>query len=102
MEKGVTMGDLISRTDIINAINIYDDTAYALQDMHRITDGIVEVIKALPPVKTAETERGEWLHDCIEVSTHGAILLPNCHCSICGCGVSYKSNFCPDCGADMR
>ena len=44
------MSDLISRTDVINAINIYDDTAYALQDMQRITDGIVEVIKALPPV----------------------------------------------------
>lgn len=48
-----------------------------------------------------ENVRGEWIHD--EITMNGnTVHTPNAKCSICDCYVFQGSNFCPNCGADMR
>ena len=48
-----------------------------------------------------ENVKGEWLHD--EVTMNGnTVYTPNAKCSICDCYVFQESDFCPNCGADMR
>ena len=48
-----------------------------------------------------ENIKGEWLHD--EITRNGnTVYTPNAKCSICDCYVFQESNFCPNCGADMR
>ena len=39
-----------------------------------------------------EVKHGEWIDK-------GSL---SCRCSNCGCKSSKESNFCPNCGADMR
>lgn len=53
-------------------------------------------------VSSIEPKHGEWIHDTAEVSEFREMLLPNCRCSVCGCGVQCETNFCPNCGTDMR
>lgn len=63
-----------------------------------------EVLMKLDDAPTAdvrENVKGEWLHD--EVTMNGnTVYTPNAKCSICDCYVFQESNFCPNCGADMR
>ena len=63
--------DIIYREDAIKAIDAYDDTAYALQDVQRITDGIAKVVNAIP---SADIPQGEW----VETPNH------TIRCSVCG------------------
>ena len=66
------MNDLIKREDAISVVNAYDDTAYALQDVQRITDGIVKVIKSLP---SADRPQGEWIDVTDELPKQGQDVL---------------------------
>ena len=46
-------------------------------------------------------EKGEWLeHEWAEESE--GLLISNYECTVCQEWVRNKSNFCPNCGADMR
>ena len=47
----------------------------------------------------ADRPQGEWIHD-----THYGLKLPEHKCSECGTWEysDEESNFCPNCGADMR
>lgn len=81
--------ELIKKSDAIDAINVYDDTAYALQDVQRITDGIAKVINAIPSI---EPKRGEWIDNGDRYF----------RCSLCGTKDTDKWHWCHGCGADMR
>lgn len=44
--------------------------------------------------------QGEWIHDKMSVPPH--YLMPSCYCNQCGVFVAQESNYCPNCGADMK
>ena len=66
-------------------------------------DGVTlqSVINAQPTADVRENVRGKWIHDEI-TRNENTIYIPNAKCSICDCYVFQESNFCPNCGADMR
>ena len=66
-----------------------------------------EIIDLQPTADVRENVRGEWIDDGIhgdwawEQDGHGNFW----HfwkCSRCGMGTKTRSNYCPNCGADMR
>ena len=78
------MSDLIDRQDVLDAVN---DCGICIQ---RILD-----------IPSAEPERktGEWIDGMPYVNSHWKVC-SKCHVSAPdSCG---GSNFCPNCGADMR
>lgn len=48
--------------------------------------------------------KGHWIHEKFssDNSVTGFFYLSECHCSECGCYVQQESNFCPNCGTNMR
>ena len=59
------------------------------------------MIDEVPSADVRENVRGKWIHD--EITRNGnTVYTPNAKCSICDCYVFQESNFCPNCGADMR
>ncbi len=55
-----------------------------------------DIIRALPPV-TPTRKKGKWEYDAYKDKSGG-------HCNCCGHFLRYgeKTNFCPDCGAEME
>lgn len=110
------MGDLISRKALIEKMNDtnieimfdlpveellgedvdMDDFCTLLQDAIQAYRKLVigDVIKKAPTVEVVPVVRGKWKFHCHSIYV----------CSNCGKEVDYKgmSNFCPNCGADMR
>lgn len=97
------IGDVL--TEDINAIpsvdavpkDFHDKTCEAMAKRHQ------EEIAELQP------KRGKWIHDRVtfvdsEYKSRGLRVLeiPECSCSECKIYVFQESNFCPNCGADMR
>ena len=71
------------------------------QGFFDLPDGVLFEIDDQPTADVRENVRGEWIHD--EVTMNGnTVFTPNAKCSICDCYVYQESNFCPNCGADMR
>lgn len=73
-----------------------------------VSDSIYEV-KRIPPADVKPVVRGEWMEpegsECVHAfAGEVSISLPSKKCSVCGhLAVTFpKSNFCPNCGADMR
>ncbi len=62
----------------------------------------LKFIKDAPTIE--ERKIGRWLHTRVsyEQSVTGYFLLSSCECSECGVICEQESNFCPNCGADMR
>lgn len=114
IEKGVPyieaeQGDLVSRLDVMNAI--YDSH-------YGSTEAYINLVKTLPHIESdynkgyadgikectpgkvvlnVDKVRGSWKYDPEIDHTKG-------HCTACGHYARYGefTNFCPDCGADMR
>lgn len=83
------MSDLISREDAIEALKRAEALTKAF-GFHNVIDTIREVPSAQP-----EPKRGEWeVIDAEEPRRYGCS-----HCHILSWNMS---NFCPNCGADMR
>lgn len=82
------MDDLISRRQAIDALDCIN--------------GVEEVLKSLPSAQT-ERPKGRWIpqnHNKVNGMTSTAVYYyPKC--SVCGHCADY-TNFCPNCGADMR
>ncbi len=84
------MSEYIKKEDALNAVS---DMAYE----NSVT--IRELLTELPTYSFPDSaeNKGEWEKiwrtDC-ECSEYV--------CSKCGCGEDYWTNFCPNCGADMR
>ena len=59
---------------------------------------IEQVVKEQP---TSELKKGKWKRACLDHEAMGerpSIL----YCSICNQCIAYPTNYCPNCGADMR
>ena len=80
--------DLIRRSDAIKAVDAFLGT-----------DPIVERIKRLP---SADRPQGEWITTTPWSYDGGMGDGYYQKCSNCGKEFMDKSNFCPNCGADMR
>lgn len=88
--------DLIYRQDAINLIKKW---AAGYSYIENETELAIKAFKQLPSAQP-ERKRGLWISDLAFYDDEGCpcIVL---RCSECG-GVHPKTNFCPNCGADMR
>lgn len=93
------MSDLISRSELIEELKeSLDDTA--LQHTLEFF-GVYDIIRSQPTVEAKAVVHGEWIeHEWAEESE--GMLISNFECSGCHTWKREKSNFCPECGADMR
>ena len=72
---------------------------------------ILDVIKSIPAADMRPVVRGKWIPDYeyAEYDFDGCTLLPEprkfqdgWQCSLCGGYMPSETNYCPNCGADMR
>lgn len=102
--KGLIMQDLISRQAAIDAVNCVtvmkgirsgkSITAEAVDCAKRI---IADNIRQLPPI---QPKRGRWHYSDGKPARIG--LSFGVVCDQCGTESEYCTNFCGECGADMR
>lgn len=94
--------DLIGRKDLINKMNDFARKNFSLDDRFEYQLQGMEIalgfIEEAPTVDAVEVVHGEWI-DLREAYND----VPAVKCSACG-KVRYglETNYCPDCGADMR
>ena len=104
--------ELISKQKILNTLKEWlgedlpatlygDGYEDAVSDIIRLIETEVPV-RAVKPC--AQQKTGRWKHVEIESnkSDTGYFMLPLCECSVCEIYVEQESNYCPNCGADMR
>ena len=92
--------DLIERQSAIDAANRSDYDGLTVEDVAKVTDAVVEELKQLPSAQP-ERKKGKWIeHEWAEEV--GGMLVSNYECSECHCWQRETSDFCPNCGADMR
>lgn len=97
------MDDLISRQAAIDALGerpmVWTDSDYEIAQRNQ-WDLDKLAIETVPSAQ--ERKKGKWIHDGYDFP-HGNDWI---HCSICGKrGINVPAdltNFCPNCGADMR
>lgn len=99
------MNDTISRIRLLNRLKHRRDAfcknrteflGLSKNDKARVDEMdkcIAEVINA--PTIEPEREKGEW------IKLYRGTIAEGLHCSVCG-KHGYRSDFCPNCGADMR
>lgn len=97
------MSDLIKRSDAIEA---YADI-YWIDDRLNLAfreelDKIDEKIRNIPTVEIADRPRGEWKDTGKDPDHSHPLTAIWYRCSECGHGTNAKTNFCPDCGAEMK
>ena len=96
------MDDLISRQAAIDALNVLvkDGHAYVNGAFFEtiLRDEAKRVLEELPSAQP-EQRKGKWIHPY-----HYGLALPEHECSVCHEWeyADTESNFCPNCGADMR
>ena len=93
---------LIDADEAVKIIKRYDDKGLTLDEVIRVTDGIVREIEAMPTVDAEPVRHGKWEDGAYENSKK---------CLTCGKYASkiYKGNdpvfdyiICPYCGAKME
>lgn len=96
--QNVSDRDLISRKAAIDAIRASTSKYTGFMEMEMYTDDdAVEAIEALPPAQP-ERMRGRWIRQ----DNKGKPFYGWYQCSECGAVIGGKTNFCSECGADMR
>lgn len=92
--------DLISRAEAIEALGeeplVWCDDDYEIAERNQWRDD-VEAIKSVP---SADRPRGRWHYSDGKPATIGQSF--GVICDQCGAESEYCTNFCPNCGADMR
>ena len=97
--------DLISRQAAIEYFmtntNWHDENGYPIDDAEEKRKLLEDYFNS---ISSAEPKTGRWKHVEIEsnMSDTGYFMLPLCECSVCEIYVEQESNYCPNCGADMR
>lgn len=97
------VGDIISRQAAIDALerakqNIHHNIERAIGDaICEILDTVEDGIKQLPPI---QPKRGRWHYSDGKPAKIG--LSFGVICDQCGTESEYCTNFCGECGADMR
>lgn len=93
------MKDLISKTSVCEIISdILPMDGERVVEVETIYKAYDEVLK-LP--EEEERKKGKWIHDDPKDAIE-AIFLARPKCSECGFEIAYETNYCPNCGADMR
>lgn len=90
------MTEYIKREDVL-ALSHYDDHDCEIVD--------VEDVEKLPSADVREIKRGRWSFDNIIFTDSDGVSrsgMRGYKCSECGGFCIGESNFCPNCGADMR
>lgn len=103
------MSDYIKREGAIEAIDGID--WYKCNDRGRLVQGgtshdmmflpyaaVIDTLKSIPAADVVERKKGEW----IWTETGDADYEQYWVCSECSEHNYYESNYCPNCGADMR
>ena len=88
--------DAVSRRRLLNDLKELITAWKKYPIMEEQIKGIgtaIGYVMAIPPV-TPKRKTGKWIHSDF---SHEFL-----HCSECGRGRYFCSNFCPNCGADMR
>ena len=92
------MGDYILRSDAVQCANDLsvdllndrlDSASYGAQ-------AVAEWLKDLPTADVRPVVMGKWKERRFSEDVYGA------ECSVCHTTWDYGTNFCPNCGADMR
>lgn len=104
------MNDLIERQAAIETVADmlwhFPNESYTCFNDYSYSEAFAK--DALGRLPSAQPERkiGEWIR---KYDYYHGIIMRVCKCSVCGAnagigkdGFWYKSNFCPNCGADMR
>ena len=98
-------GDVIYRQEAIDAVAKWFYDVFGIKE----SDGTATIFKRLRDLPPAQPDRntGRWIWWYEEAFTeHATEYTPHCKCSECGreCAprVATSSNFCRNCGADMR
>ena len=89
------MSDLISRQAVLDGIAEWIVSGYA--DSEADCSHISSLVTHLPSVEN----KGKWKKtylDHVAMGERPCIL----YCSVCCQCIAYPTNFCPNCGADMR
>lgn len=103
------MADYIKREDVLEFSRIFVDQVWETGGYRNCTTIAVPVekIEEIPSADVVEVRHGKWeVGLCYNHYLKGAL---ESKCSICGSwnlfdfnGYNCESNFCPNCGADMR
>lgn len=89
--------DAISRADARSLI-CKIDLKYHMSGMSRkVLKDLYNGMDELPSVTPQEPRKGHWIPLGYEDEWWGEV----CNCSECGSSI-FRSNYCPNCGADMR
>ena len=103
----INAGDTISRQTATEAVhNSYDNIFDFTSTGKTVADSIEDILSELPSIQP-EPKEGHWIDKgwngdwAWQIDGRG-----NCwrviECSECGKSVSVESNYCPNCGADMK
>lgn len=64
-------------------------------------DSIINNLKHIPAADVAERKRGKWMEAMLDHEAFG--VRPTTHyCSECHQIISFRTFYCPNCGAEMR
>ena len=83
------------------AIAMYEDDEIDMGALKVPVPVIVQNLKDVPAADVREVVHGKWIP---VTNGRGGSECNQCHAYAPShqCGVEYKSNYCPNCGADMR
>lgn len=85
----------------IDADKLYKDMQWNIQhDMYDKPFDYLAEIDCQPAADVRENVRGEWIE--VLRDTYGGGHFPYSKCSVCQSEQIIDSNFCPNCGAEMR
>ena len=100
------MGRLIDADALLSEMGKYSDLSARYKDeylsgMQQRLETCIELVEDAPTVDAVPVKRGYWIrHDWAEEAE--GCLIPNYECSVCHAWKRDESDYCPDCGSDMR
>ena len=84
------------------AMNLLNEAQVEYDENYKGLGLAKKIISDMKPVEP-ETPKGEWV---VELINNPKSILNGCvkamFCSVCGKRFGFRTDFCPNCGADMR
>ena len=95
--------EYIKRSDAIRIASTHGADNFAMSPLLSFgTAKIVNDLQKLPKEDVQEVRHGEWrTKSKTRMGSHGESYFVY-GCSLCKKQIKYKTDFCPNCGADMR
>ena len=106
-------GDCISRYAAMAEVSMMAEDRRIRVDSYsgELVGEVMRLLRKIPAADVRPVVRGKWIpdYDYAEYDYDGSTPLPEprkfqdgWQCSLCGGYMSSETNFCPNCGADMR